>query len=554
MGSLRSLAAASISAIVAACAPLAPLPSVELRLIAFNDFHGHLETLPAGWTLPDATAPSNGRRVATGGAAILATAIGELGRGRPHVAVVGAGDLVGASPLISSILHDEPAVRVLEAAGLEFSSVGNHEFDRGRSELLRLQNGGCHPREGCADGEYAGARFRWLAANVVDSATGRTLLPAYAMREYEGIPVAFVGAVLRGTPAIVDRAGIAGLEFRDEAASVNALVPELRAKGVEAIVLLIHEGGRSRGAFDDPTCPGFEGPIRGIVERLDPAVDVVVSGHTHQAYACRIAGRLVTSAHSYGRMLTAIDLTLERASRDVRASSASNHIVTPERYAAEGAVEALVSRYANLSAARAGRVAGRVIGEFSPLANAAGESNLGDLVADAHLAAGLAAGAQFALTNPGGLRSPLFARQPGGAVTFGDLFQVQPFGNTLVTMTLTGRQVLRLLESQWRSAPGDRTRMLQVSEGLAYAWDASRPIGRRVPALSVRIAGKVLDPDANYRITVNSFLANGGDGFTVLTEGSERTGGPNDVAALEDYVRVHSPEAGPPAGRIRRVH
>jgi 5'-nucleotidase len=545
----RHFAAAAALALCA-CAPLPRAPSVDVRLLAFNDFHGNLETLPQGWSAPD---PGDGKRrpVAAGGAATLGAAIVELARDRPHVIVVGAGDMIGASPLASSLLRDEPTVRALEALGLELTSVGNHEFDRGRDELLRLQNGGCHP-EGCADGEYRGAQFQWLAANVFDSASGRTLLPAYSIAEFDGIRVAFVGAVLRGTPMIVDRAGIAGLEFRDEAASVNALVPGLKRQGIEAIVLLIHEGGRPQGASDPDGCPGFGGAIVDIVRRLDPAVDVVVSGHTHQAYVCRIGGRLVTSAHSYGRMLTAIDLKLDRASGDVRAAAAKNHVVLPDRFGSNPAMEAMVARYAALAAERSGRIAGRVHGEFTPVANRAGESNLGDLVADAHLAAGRRDGAQFAITNPGGLRAPLFSRNAQGSVTFGDLFQVQPFRNILVTMTLTGAQVLQLLENQWRSEMGDRVRMLQVSEGFEYAWDGSRPRGGRVVPDSVRIEGKPLDPNADYRVTVNSFLANGGDGFAVFTEGRDRVVGMGDVEALEAHVRAVSPRAGPPAGRITR--
>ena len=551
---MRSLISPSLllAALLAGCAATAPSPQVELRLIAFNDFHGHLETQPMGFTLPDA---GGQRRLAAGGAAVLAAAIGELKKGHAHTAVVAAGDLISGSPLVSSLFHDEPAVRALDAVGLELTSLGNHEFDRGREELLRLQNGGCHPKEGCVDGPFTGAKFRWLGANVFDQATGRTLLPAYVIREYDVSPVAFVGAVLKGTPAIVSRAGITGLQFRDEAESVNALVPELRAKGVEAIVLLIHQGGQSQGAFDDASCPAFQGAIVDIVKRLDKAVDVVVSGHTHQAYLCRVDGRPVTSALSFGRVLTTIDLTLDRATRDISASRFANTLVTPERFTPDANVAKLVERYVELAKPKAQRPVGRVMGEFTPVTNASGESNLGSLVADAQLTATRAAGAQVAFMNPGGLRAPLAAMSGGEVVTFADIYRVQPFSNTLVTMTLTGRQLMRVLEQQWLrgSGAGDRPRLLQVSEGFGYEWDSSKPPGARVVPGSVRIDGKPIELTERYRITANSFLADGGDGFTLLREGTERTVGMLDVASMEEYLKTRVPEAKPPEGRIRRV-
>jgi 5'-nucleotidase len=523
--------------LLATCAHVEPPATVRLRILAFNDFHGHLEPPPQGLVVADEAAPGKTRRIPAGGVAHLAGALRDLRRGEPHAVVVAAGDLVGASPIVSSLLHDEPTVDALSRAGLEASSVGNHEFDHGYRELLRLQSM---------------ARFQWLAANVIDTATGRALLPPYVVREYGGIPVAFVGAVLRSTPQIVSPNGIRGLQFRDEAASVNALVPELRARGVEAIVLLIHQGGRSTTPAGATGCDDFDGPIVAIMKRLDPAVDLVVSGHTHEAYVCRVDGRLVTSAGSFGRLVTAIDVTLDRGTRDVVSASARNHVVDPARFAPDAAIEAEVRRVAKLSEDRAGRVVGRIVGEFTQATGAAGESNLGDLVADAHLAAMREAGAEVAFTNRGGLRAPLAARRPGGEVTFGDVFASQPFGNTLVAMTLSGEQLLRLLESQWRSAAVNDARVLQVA-GLAYAWDGTRPRGRRVVPGSVRIGEKPLDPAASYRVAVNSYLAEGGDGFALFTQGTDRVGGPPDAEALERYIGGRTLRAEPPGARITRI-
>ncbi|MBL0141722.1 MAG: bifunctional metallophosphatase/5'-nucleotidase [Betaproteobacteria bacterium] len=550
---IRTAISLGVALFAGACA-LAPPPAppLELRLVAFNDFHGHLESPPFGWIVADAGAPGGKTRVGAGGVANLATAIRELRGARPHSAVVGAGDLVSASPLVSGLFLDEPSITALGQAGLEVSSVGNHEFDRGREEFERLVKGGCHPKEGCFGEPYAGASFRYLAANVIDTSTGRPAWPAYEIKRYEGVPVAFVGAVLKSTPTIVDPRGVRGLEFRDEADAVNALVPELRRQGVEAIVLLIHEGGRSTGEFNDPACPGFEGDIVGIVKRLDPAVDVVVSGHTHQAYRCRIDGRLVTSAGSYGRIVTTIDLAIDRATRDVIGAEAQNVIVETTRFAADPAIAGYVEKFAQRAAERAGHVVGTVRGEFTPLASSAGESNLGGLIARAQLAAMKnAAGAQVAFMNPGGIRAPLASRRPDAMVTYGDLFSVQPFGNTLVAVTLTGTQILRVLEQQFR-APPDRTRILQVA-GIAYSWDGSRPLGHRIVPGSVSVEGARLDERAGYRVTMNSFLFGGGDGFTVFTEGRDATGGPGDLAAFQAYIAAAPRVAGPPEGRIRRI-
>jgi len=493
---------AALAFVLAACAASAP-PSrtVELRLITFNDFHGHIETAPA-----------------------LATAIGELRRGHPHTAVVAAGDLIGASPLGSALLGDEPAVKALSDAGLELSAAGNHEFDHGRDALLRLQRA---------------ARFHWLAANVFDSETGGALLPAFEIREYEGIRVAFLGAVLRSTPQVVMASGVRGLDFRDEADTVNALVPAIRAAGVEAIVLLVHEGGRLPGRYDDPACPGFEGPIIDIVRRLDPAIDVVVSGHTHEAYACRIAGRLVTSASAYGRMVATIDVTLDRATGDVVSAKPGLVAVDPVRFKGDAAMRRYVEGIEREAAPLTQRKVGVIHGELSPLPDGSGQSPLGRFVAEAQLAAMRGAGARVAFVDPGGLRAPLRGGGDDGSVTYGDLHAAQPFGNSLVAMTLTGSQLARLLEQQWRGrkAPG-HPRLLSFSEGFDYRWDDSKRVGHRVVAHSMKLDGLEILPQRSYRIVVNSFIAEGGGGYTVLREGADRVAGPLDIEALERYVLV----------------
>lgn len=501
-----------------ACAASTPAPrSVELRLIAFNDFHGHIEA-----------------------AASLATAIRELGRGHSHTVVVAAGDLIGASPLPSAIFADEPAVKALSDAGLALSAAGNHEFDNGRGELLRLQRA---------------AGFHWLAANVFDSATGKTLLPAYEIREYGGIRVAFIGAVLRATPQAVVASGVKGLEFRDEASSANSLVPGLRAAGVEAIVLLIHEGGRLPGRYDDPSCRGFDGPIIDIVRRLDPAIDIVVSGHTHEAYACRIEGRLVTSASPYGRMVATIDLVLDRNTRDVSRAEANLVVVDAGHFKPDAGVRRYVDGIMRRVAPYTQRKVGVIHGELTAVPNPAGQSSLGQFVADAQLAAMREAGAQVAIANAGGLRAPLAGHtDEGDAITFGDLHATQPFGNTLIAVTLSGSQLARLLEQQFRpGTPLDRPRLLAVSRGFEYEWNGSCPRGHRIVAHSVRIDGREVVAVGQYRVVANDFLVDGGEGQGTLRKGVERTAGPLDVAALERYVSSRETTAAPADDRVRRA-
>jgi 5'-nucleotidase len=547
---------AALAFVLTGCASVStPRGDVPLRIVAINDFHGNLKT-PAPIRIADPANPEKLLLVHAGGAAHLASAVAAAHRGRENVVVVGAGDLVSASPLVSSLFLDEPAVDVLGEVGLEIASVGNHEFDRGRTELSRLVRGGC-AKEGCVTGQrYPGARFKYLAANVIDEPSGKPFLPAYEIRRFGGIPVAFIGLTLKGTPAIVSRSGIAGLRFADEADTVNALVPELKRQGVEAMVVLIHEGAVLSGAFNeryaDASCPGFQGTIIDLMKRFDKAIDLVVSGHTHRAYACRVEGRLVTSAGDYGRFVTEIDLVLDAATRDVKSADARNVIVDAAVFTADAKVAALVEHYEKLAAPKANRVVGNVEGELMPLANEAGESSLGNVIADAQLLATRAAGAEIAFMNAGGIRAPLASKRSDKGVTYSDIFTVQPFGNTMVTMTLTGEQIKSLLEQQFGREIAQRPRLMQVSSTFAYTWDAAAPQGSRVREVSVK--GEPLQAQKSYRVTVNSFMADGGDGLGILRSGTSREGGPLDLDALESYLKIAGTIKVQALNRIRRLN
>jgi 5'-nucleotidase len=531
-------------------APTRPTAPVEVKILAINDFHGNLRPPQGGIRIRDPQDAGKAVNVAAGGAEYLATVVGELGAKNPNHIFVAAGDLIGASPLTSALFHDEPTVEAFNRMGLEVTAVGNHEFDHGSAELLRLQRGGCHPADGCKGPQpFAGARFRWLAASTIDTRTGQTLLPAYHVKRFQGIAVAFIGLTLKDTPQIVVPSGVAGLEFRDEAQTVNALVPELKRQGIEAIVVLIHEGGQPSGDYDE--CPGISGPIVRIVEQLDPAVDLVVSGHTHRAYVCRVAGRLVTSADKYGTLLTEIDLVLDPTSGDVREARAHNVIVRNDRFAKDPAQTQLIEQYERLAAPLAKRSVGRVVAPLSRDESDGGEMPIGQLVADAQLAATAGDGAQLALMNPGGLRAALTG-DASGLVRYEDLFAVQPFYNNLVTITLTGAQLQRALEQQWLNQP--RARVLQVSRGFTYSWDAGKPPGARVVAGSLRLNGAAIEPQQTLRVTINSFLATGGDNFTVFKQdGRDARTGMMDIDALERFVAAQGAIALPVPDRIRRA-
>lgn len=528
-------------------------PPVELRILAINDFHGNLEPPPGGIRISDPADATKKIPVAAGGSERMATLVHQLRSEAKNSVFVAAGDLIGASPLLSSMFHDEPTIESMSLMGLEISSVGNHEFDKGKAELKRMQSGGCSPVDGCKGPHpFLGAKFSYLAASTFDTTTGQTLFPPYAIKTFEGIPVAFIGLTLKGTPNIVSPPGVAGLKFGDEAETVNALIPEFKAKGVEAIVVLIHEGGVPTGDYNE--CPGISGPVVDIVKKLDHAVDLVVSGHTHQAYICTIDGRLVTSGDKYGTIVTAIDLKLDPNTRDVISASASNHIVRLDAYTKDAEQTALIATYQQLAGPIANRKSGVITASLTREPTTAGESALGDVIADAQLAATAApeaGAAAIGMTNPGGIRTELL-KHNDGSVTYAELFQSQPFRNELVTMTLSGAQLKQALEQQWTDP--NRPRFLQISNGFSYAWDAARPVGDRVIADSLKLHGVPIAPDALVRVTINNFLADGGDGFKTFTEGTERRFGNFDIDALESYFLKNSPVAPPPRDRIQRLN
>jgi len=532
--------------------------TVPVQLLAFNDFHGNLKP-PSGSSGKITTGPNPATDfVEAGGVEFLATHVKTLKATNPNTLVVSAGDVIGATPLLSALFHDEPAIESMNLLGLDVASVGNHEFDEGVPELLRMQNGGCHPVDGCQDGDdFAGASFDYLAANVFDKATKKTILPSTAVRSFRGAHIGFIGLTLEGTPLVTSPDGVSGLEFKDEAETINALVPELQKRGVQTIVVLIHEGGAATGLYNE--CVGVSGPIFEIVKQLDPAVDVVVSGHTNAAHVCEIGGKLVTSAAHAGRLVTDIDLEIDEKTGHVTKMKGQN-VIANRTVAKDADQTALITKYEALAAPLANKVVASITADILKLQNAAGEGALGDVIADAQLEATKASGqAVAAFMNPGGIRADLvFAQSSGGEaagqVTYGEAFTVQPFGNTLVTVTVTGAQLDTMLEQQWQLVGGvEKANVLQVSDGFTYTWDSTKPIGSRVDPATIKIDGVVVDPAKSYRITVNAFLAAGGDGFGVLKSSTDATPGGLDLDAFMAYLEAHAPTPPGPMNRITKI-
>ena len=562
----------------------------QIRIIAMNDFHGNIEvpvpTNGGSLVVKDSANPA-GTTINTGGAAYIATLVQSLKATNPNNIVVAAGDLVNASPVTSTLFHQEPAIDVLNQIGLEVSSVGNHEFDLGQSELLRLQNGGCFPggvigTDTCINnGAFTGAKFKYLAANVVD-ASNKTILPATYTKQFGGITVGFIGLTLKDTPTAVLASGVAGLSFLSEASTINSYASQLRSNGASAVVVLIHQGGQTTATtINDKSCPGLTGEIVPIMNALSKDVDVVVSGHTHQEYVCTVNGKLLTSTGFYGSALTKIDLTVGKKS-GVKTVTADNIPVINDTnkslptgftaLAKDAKVDATVQLYVTKAAAVKNLAVGsikadikRVLLAGSTTRDETAEGAMGDVMAD-FMYAGVPK-ADFAITNPGGVRADLIFATANGVVTYGDLLTVAPFSNDLVTVDLTGAEIIRLLEQQWEAANcAAKTgvngcgRLLQPSAQLTYAWDASKPSGAasgqgaRLVTDSVKINGVALDLNKTYRIATVTFLGQGGDNFTVMQSGKNYVAtGYKDIDAFVAYMKAN-PTLAPPTPRITRLN
>ncbi|MGP4004546.1 bifunctional metallophosphatase/5'-nucleotidase [Streptomyces sp. 8N706] len=553
--------------------------TVDVQLLSFNDFHGNLEP-PAGSSgqvtrqHPDGTT----EKIDAGGVEYLATSLRTARKGHPYSITAAAGDMIGASPLLSGLFHDEPTIEAMNKLDLDVTGVGNHEFDEGRAELTRMQKGGCHPKDGCyQDGKvFQGADFPYLAANVTDEKTGKPILAPYTIWKHRGVKIGFIGVTLEGTPDIVSAEGVKGLKFHDEIETVNRYAKELDKRGVKSIVALVHEGGVPAGGAYNDNCDspgpgdGVSGPIVDIAKGITPKVDALVTGHTHQAYVCTVpdpAGRprMVTSASSFGKLYTDTTLTYDRRTHDiVRTGVASaNHVVRRDQPKAAD-MTSLIQRWNTLAAPVANKPVGHIAADIPGRGAGTYESPLGDVIGDAQLEALAPAdkgGAQIALMNPGGIRSDLVHKASGsegdGVVTYGEAFTVQPFTNMMTAVDLTGAQLITALQQQVSGPNEASPKILQVSEGFTYTLDTRKTGAARIVTDSVKLNGEAIDPAKTYRVAMNEFLAGGGDGFPVFKDGRNKYVGASDLDALTAYFAAHSsadsPLAPPKADRITVV-
>jgi len=579
-------------------------PTIKIQILSFNDFHGNLEPPTgssarvvighelnaAGTAAVDVNLLDAAGKDAAGGVEYLATHLREARVGHPNTVTVAAGDIIGASPLLSAAFHDEPTIEAMNALGLEATAVGNHEFDEGYKELLRMQYGGCLPdgplglnnQNSCATPvDFPGASFQILAANVKYAGTNNTILPSYWVKNFNGAKIGFIGMTLKETPSIVTQAVVAGLEFTDEVKTANALVPVLNAKGVKAIVVLIHQGGtpdvqkwkgpdgKTYGvnATYDYTCGGggnlkADSAIVPIAANLDPQIDMIVSGHTHQPYVCNVPDpsgqqRLVTSASSFGRLFTETNLTFDRRTQDiVRASVKGTNMIVTRDVPKAVDESSLINAYKTLIAPIANKQLGTITASVLKAQNAAGESTLGDLIADAqvHDPSVVTGGKTpvIAFMNPGGIRADLiFAKTVGpdptkpleatdGIVRFEEAFAVQPFNNYLVSMDLTGAQISALLQQQWTGLNATTPKVLQISKGLSYAWRQGIA-GRELVPGSLTMSGQPLLDAQTYRVVTNNFLSDGGDNFAAFKNGTGKYIGGLDIDGFAKYLPTVSP-------------
>ncbi|MGJ5826890.1 bifunctional metallophosphatase/5'-nucleotidase [Streptomyces ossamyceticus] len=547
----------------------------DVQLLSFNDLHGNLEP-PAGSSgrVTELHEDGTTTTINAGGVEYLATHLRDARGDNPYSITAAAGDMVGASPLLSGLFHDEPTIEALNNLDLDVTSVGNHEFDEGAKELARLQKGGCHPTAGCyvKGKKFKGADFPYLAANVIENKTKKPLLKPYWVWKKNGVKIGFIGVTLEDTPGVVSAEGVKGLTFKDEVKTINKYAKELERQGVKSVVALIHEGGAPASTSYNYDCDspgagdGISGPIVDIAKNITPKVDALVTGHTHAAYACTIKDpsgkpRMVTSAASFGRLYTDTTLTYDRKTGDISrtAVKSANHVVTRDVAKAADMTD-LINRWNTLAAPIGNRPIGYISADIPSTGT---ESPMGDLIADAQLAAGkkLDPETDLALMNPGGVRAPLTYAAKGsegdGVVTYAEGFTVQPFSNTVNLQNFTGAQLVQILKEQVSGSNAASPKILLPSTGFTYTLDMTKTGADRIVVDSIKLNGAALDPAATYRVATNSFLAGGGDGITTLGLGTNDLVGGDDLAALEAYLLANSsagnPIAPPAANRITIV-
>jgi 5'-nucleotidase len=495
---------------------------IQVQLLGINDFHGQLDT----------TRKFNGRKV--GGVEYLSAYLNQKKKENKNTILVHAGDMVGGSPPISSFLQDEPTIEVLNKMGFDYGTLGNHEFDRGVNEMMRLIQGGNNQKTGY----FSGANFPYICANVIDDNTGKTILPPYSIKNINGVPIGFIGVVIKDTPKIAPPNKTDGVKFIDEVKAINNSVKTLKKQGVKTIVVLAHNGGNQSKANGNAT-----GEIVRMAKKMDDEVDVIISGHTHTYLNKEVDGKLIVQSYSYGTSFSDIQLTIDSNTKEIVDKKASIKMVYQDNIKPDPEIKNMIQNYESKIEPIVNKVVGKAANDILSKKNHNGESSLGNMIADSQR---IAMKSDFAFMNFSGIRADL----PKGDVTLDELFTIQPFKIKLVKMTLSGEQIRKLLNQQWQEHGS--VRMLQIS-GLKYTWDSTKDSGQKVIKI-MRTDGTPINPQTSYTVTTNSYLANGGDNFSVLLTGKNKVEGPTDFDAFEDYVKEQKqPLVQAFDGRINRI-
>lgn len=560
----RALVASALATVLGAALGAAPAharipepPGVELRLLAFGDLHGNLR--PPEGPRSQVTNP-DGSKVDAGGAAYLAAYVRQLRSQATNSLLYSVGDSWGSSPIESALLHNEPTVELLNTMGVTAAAVGQHELDEGFTEFRRLQEGGCRPADGCQFGDtFGGAKFPLLAANMTFENGEPATLP-FNVSYIEGIPVGVIAVMPHNTAQLVAGDGIAGLRFDDEIEAVDRTADMLDFFGVRAIALL-YTGDIAHPTGPEP-CGLTDGPVHAMATRASPKVDVIFTADGAQQFNCSYPDplgqpRAVLQGASHGRMVSVADLMIDRDTRDVMRdrTHAFNQVITRD-IAPDPQIQALADRATEKAEGIAHRPVGRIAADLTKNSAPSGETALGNLIADAQLAAAGARGAQLALANADGMRADLLLAptsdgKDAGVVTYGEAYAVQPFGHTIQVRALTGTQLKDVLEQQFQPGGHGATteRLLASSHNVRYTLTRTAPVGSRISDLA--IDGHPVAPNGVYRVAVNKYLAEGGDGFTALTQGTDAVGAGTELEALTGYLAAHSPVVPPSTDRIR---
>ncbi|QOR66439.1 5'-nucleotidase C-terminal domain-containing protein [Cytobacillus suaedae] len=496
--------------------------NIKVQLLSVNDLHGKINVTEQPKNNPNKY----------GNAAYLATYLKEREQTNENTLIIHSGDMVGGSPPVSALYQDEPTVEVMESIGFDVGTVGNHEFDEGVDEMLRLIYGGDHPN---GTVNYDGINFPMIAANVVYKDSEELVLPPYYIKNIKGQKIGFIGVATTQTPNMVIAKGIQTINFTDEAEAINKFVPELTKRGVEAIVVLAHVPGSQEG--DTVT-----GEIADIATKIDDEVDVIIAAHNHQKVNAMVDNKLIVQAWEYGKAFVDIDLEIDPVTGDIVKKEAEIVDVIQEGVTPDQKVSAILEKYSSAISSKLNEVVG-VAGQFMEGGYATkayfGDNALGNLIADGMTAA---MGSDFAMMNGGGIRADLNA----GDITWEELYNIQPFGNTLVKIEVAGSNMDEIINAQISDYGPDCS-----IAGFKYKWDSATSKVTEVTLAD----GTLLDENATYTLTINNYMyEHNSDKYKLRAYGANPVQGTEDLTATIEFVKSFtSPIAYEAEGRIINI-